>query len=173
MEKLPAHIEEQLRRYLDDTLTPEERSAFWKSLDGNQSLKRYIETIVATDELLRDSELLTPSKNFTAQVMDKLHQYPQSAPAPIRNGLLLLAGVLIILAASIISLTAGVFDNQTINFGQLSIAERYLQRSLPAIALDAKLLVNIILLLNLAIGFVVFDRAVLRPYFQRRLQSGV
>jgi hypothetical protein len=58
-----------------------------------------------------------------------------------------------------------------VDIGNSSIFERLSNRSFPAIPINGKLVVNIIILLNLGLAWLVLDRAVLRPLFRRRATS--
>ena len=103
--------------------------------------------------------------------MENLDHYsPPAISFSIRNGIFLLAGVLIVGALALYLAGSGVFDGP-ITFSSPvdpSVTEKILHRSLPKFSLDGKVLVNAIVLLNLALGWVVLDRTILRPWFRRR-----
>jgi hypothetical protein len=51
------------------------------------------------------------------------------------------------------------------------MVNRYIRQSLPGIPVDGKWIVNIIIFLNIAVAFIVLDRTILHPLFQRRMQT--
>jgi hypothetical protein len=66
-------------------------------------------------------------------------------------------------------LSAGVFDGtSSIDLNQTLLPNKYIQQSLPTISFNGKMVMNVIILLNLALAFLVLDRAVLKPWFERR-----
>jgi hypothetical protein len=102
--------------------------------------------------------------------MNRLDQYPLRSGLSIRNGIMLLAGILIVTAAAVVLLSAGVFnESTTFDLNNLSLAQRYIRQTLPSIPVDGKLVVNVIVLLNMALAFIVLDRAIIKPFFQRRM----
>jgi hypothetical protein len=104
--------------------------------------------------------------------MANLDRHTQYSPS-IRSGLFLLSGILMVLAVAVTLLTTGVFDGATtIDLNQMNLMKDFVKENLPSISVDGKWVINIIILLNLAVAFVVFDRAVLKPLFQRRMQTG-
>jgi hypothetical protein len=69
-------------------------------------------------------------------------------------------------------LSLGFFDSDqtTIDLNTLALKNKYVPQTLPAISLSGKLLVNIVIFLNLILAFLVLDRAVLKPLFQKRMK---
>jgi hypothetical protein len=48
------------------------------------------------------------------------------------------------------------------------VVNKYLDWELPEIPFNGKLIVNLIIIANIALAFIVLDRAVLKPWFERR-----
>ena len=120
-----------------------------------------------------DTKIELPSKNFTNVVMSKLDQYPAQSGLSIRNGIFLLIGVLI--AVGIVSFLAatGTFDaTSNIDLNQVELSKKLIKTPLPAFKFSGKLLVNIVIILNLGIAWMVLDRLILRPLFRRRMHAG-
>jgi hypothetical protein len=139
---------------------------------SDTELKSRLDELTSADTLLRQLTIATPSRNFTASVMNNLDRYTQQSPS-IRNGLFLLSGILLVLAIAVTLLATGVFDGAaTVDLNQLNLVQDYVKKNLPSISIDGKWVINTIILLNLAVAFVVLDRAVLKPFFQRRMQTG-
>jgi hypothetical protein len=172
MKKLPQHIEDTLLDYLDGNLTATQREAFEQSLKTNAQLRSRLEEIRMTDQVLRTLPLEHPSKNFTAAVMTRLDQYPARSGLSIRNGILLLTGIVVVMTLAVMLVSAGVFDETaSLDLNTIGL-KRYIKQPLPTIPLDGKMIVNIIILLNIALAFIVLDRAILKPFFQKRIQAG-
>jgi hypothetical protein len=173
MKKLPQHLEDTLLDYLDGTLTPSQRQDFEQSLKTNEALQGRLEEMRNAEQMLRYLTPDQPSKNFTLSVMSRLDQYPSRAGLSIRNGILLLIGIFTVMGMAMMLMSAGVFDETaTFDLNNIGLVQRYIKQTLPSIPFDGRLVVNIIILLNLALAFVVLDRAILRPIFQKRMQTG-
>ncbi len=73
-----------------------------------------------------------------------------------------------------ILVSTGTFDGtgviQPIQPEQIGLKENLFNFKLPAISINGKLLINSIIVLNLAIAFIVIDRTILRPLFERRMK---
>jgi hypothetical protein len=105
--------------------------------------------------------------------MSRLDQYPSRAGLSIRNAIFLLVGIFTVMGMAMILMSAGAFDGTaTFDLNNIGLVQRYIKQTLPSIPFDGRLVVNIIILLNLALAFVVLDRAILKPIFQKRMQTG-
>lgn len=175
MKQLTQRDLDELARYIDGELGIKERKELEHRLGTEQLLREKLATLLEAHELMKSATLLSPSKNFTQRVMDNLDQY--SAPSfsfPIRNGLFLLVGVLIAGLLALYLAGSGAFDgpvtlSSPVNVG---LSEKLFERQLPAVSFDGKILVNAIVLLNLVLGWIVLDRTILRPWFNKRMSEG-
>jgi len=173
MKKVPHPSDDLLLEYLDGKLDAAKQEIIEQMLNEDTTLRQRLDDLVKTDRLLREVRVEKPSKNFTEIVMSRLEQYPFKSGLSIRNGIFLLTGILVIIGIAILLLASGVFDQTiTLDPNSAGIVRQYIRESLPAIPIDGKLIVNIIVILNIAIAFVVLDRAILRPFFQRRMEAG-
>ena len=175
MKKIPQALEEMLFDYIDGTLNAADKQRLETELSHNRELKARLDELQNVELWLSKIPLEEmPSRNFTQQVMGKLDQYPSRSSTLIsRNGIFLLVGILVAVGLATILVASGVFDGvqTTINLNQ-ELPQKYIQKSLPPIALSGKLIVNIVILLNLGLAWLVLDRAVLKPLFQRRMHAG-
>ena len=172
MKKLSEELEKNIFDYLDGKLDPVQKKVFEQALLSNIELKNLFEEIQAADKLLKGSLPEQPSKNFTESVMQRLDQYPMKSGLSIRNGIILLGGILTVMLIAVILLSSGVFDQRaTLDLNSLQLANRYLKQSLPELSMNIKSIVNVILLINLILAFIVLDRAILKPIFNRRLKT--
>lgn len=175
MKKIPQALEEMLFDYLDGTLSAADKQRLETELSRNPELKARLDELQNVELWLSKIPLEEmPSRNFTQQVMGKLDQYPaRSSSLTSRNGIFLLVGILVAVGLATILVSSGVFDGvqTTINLNQ-ELPQKYIQKSLPPIALSGKLIVNIVILLNLGLAWLVLDRAILKPLFQRRMHAG-
>ena len=170
MNTLSQAQEEKLLEYIDGTLSSTEKELFEHAIKASPALQARFEEMNRLDSSLRSIKLEQPSKNFTQQVMSKLDQYPiRSSNLLSRNGIFLLIGVLLAVGIGSLLVSAGVFDGtSSIDLNETIIPNKYIQQSLPTISFNGKVVVNIIILLNLALAFLVLDRAILKPWFERR-----
>ena len=102
--------------------------------------------------------------------MNNLHRV---APAPMvtpKNGLLLLFGILVAIGIGASLVDVGFYNslNGILSFEQLKLPSGIKTPTLPSIPFNGRLLVNSVIALNLALAFILLDRIVLRPFFNRR-----
>ncbi|SKC51551.1 anti-sigma factor family protein [Ohtaekwangia koreensis] len=172
MKRISQAQEDKLLDYLDGNLDAIVEKQFEDEISSNVLLKTRLEELRAMNAIFQNLSLEQPSKNFTEQVMMKLDSAPASSTWSIRNGVLLLVGVLAALGAISLLLTTGIFDSTTtINLNQSELPNKILREQLPSFTLSGKLMINIIILLNIVLAWIVLDRTILRPYFQRRMQA--
>jgi hypothetical protein len=173
MKKLPQHTEDAILDYLDGNLSSTQRKAFEQLLQSDPALQLRMDEIRLADQTLKLLTVENPSKNFTSTVMSRLDQYPARAGLSIRNGIFLLIGSLMVMVIAMLLVSAGVFDETaTFDLNNINLAQRYIKQTLPTIPIDGKLMVNAIILLNMALAFVVLDRTILKPFFQKRMHAG-
>lgn len=174
MESNSNDMNSKLFDYLDGTMSAEEKRMFEQTLSSSPTLQKQVDEQRLLEGSLRILKLEEPSQAFAQNVMSKINQSSQSSSLSIRNGIFLLVGVMVVSLIATLLVQAGIFDGTSSlkapsNVGILS---EYIKQPLPSfsIPISGKLIVNGIILLNLAIGFVILDRAVLRPYFERRMR---
>ena len=175
MDKVTQESDDLLLRYIDGTLSQSEKQVVERDLEQNGILRKRLEQLRSTHLLLRANKIYEPSKNFTQLVMSRLSHDPSRGTSfPIRNSIFILCGVLMVVIIASVLVFAGVFDNvsTTIDLNQVEISKKYIERTLPSISVDGKLMVNVIIIVNLVLGWIVLDRAILKPIFQRRLHAG-
>jgi anti-sigma factor RsiW len=159
--------------YLDGTLSPSERQAVEIRLKSDKALDRRYHELAFIHQALKDEAPPEPSRQFTQQVMANLHHYPARNAFSIRNGLILLGGILLASLLAAVLVSSGVFDSATttLDVNQFSLPKQYLPEALPSVSISGKHIVNIIILFNLGLAWIILDRVILKPYFQRRIQS--
>ena len=165
--------DDKLFEYMDGGLKGIEKENIEQLLKTTPALQARLEELRKLDADLRTIKLEQPSKNFTQRVMNKLDQYPVRSNFTLRNGILLLTGVLVAVGVGALLVSGGVFDGtSTIDLNQTIVpVNKYIEKPLPTFNFDGKMMVNIIIVLNLALAFVVLDRAILKPWFERRRMS--
>jgi anti-sigma factor RsiW len=172
MKKVTQQSDDMLLDFLDGKLSMEQQAIVKESLRKDSALQERLEQLSLSHEALKSASMEMPSKNFTTVVMSRLDHSPVHRGSSIRNSLFLLAGIVVVLSIAVILLAAGVFDQTTtLDLNNLNLAQRFIKQSLPSISIDGKILVNTIILLNIVIAFLVLDRAVLKPFFQRRMEN--
>jgi hypothetical protein len=125
--------------------------------DSNDSEKE----LRLIDEVLgKKNKLENPSSNFTHRVMMNLHSLPVASSLSPRNGLLLLGGTMVAVTLLTFLVSGGTFDsmNETINLPQL-------KQSVPV---SGTWVMKGLIILNIVLAFALFDRTILRPFFNKR-----
>lgn len=173
MKKISQELDDMLLLYLDGELESAAREKVIVALQQDEALRSRLAQLQAMESVVKKSHLEVPSKNFTQIVMQRLDQYP-AQPSGFKpfNGILLLAGILLMTGIATVLVSSGVFDqaNGTIDLNTIEFPRQYLPRTLPTIPIDGKLVMNVIILLNLGLCWLVFDRTILKPLFRRRMQ---
>jgi hypothetical protein len=174
MKKVTQSVDDILLDYLDGNLNDIDKKNLENSLRENIVLKNRLDELRSVSALLHETKAELPSKNFTTLVMGRLDQYPQTNGYSIRNGMFLLTGVLLVVGIAIVLVASGVFDQTTtsIDLNQVDLSKKIVKEPLPAFHFSGKLIINIIIVLNLALAWIVLDRTILKPLFQRRMQTG-
>ena len=175
MNKLSPAKEEELLRYLDGELDHVQRLNLEAELQRSELLKGRLEELrMVQSFLLRKATLDTPSKNFTQKVMEGLETQPVRSLISPRKGMLLLIGIIIASAISIMLLSNGVFDQTTTSLlvDAAPIKNKWIDNPSISIPFNAKILVNGIIFLNLGLALILLDRTILRPLFQKRASMG-
>lgn len=123
------------------------------SNDDNKALRM-------VDETLSKHRLESPSSNFTHRVMMNLHSMPAASSLSPKNGVLLLCGTILALTILTALLGGGMFDSviKTIDVPQIK----------TSIPVNGKWIVNGLVMLNIVLAFILLDRTILRPLFNRR-----
>jgi hypothetical protein len=172
--KVSQSVDDMLSDYLDGKLSPSERVKTEDAIRNNPAWQERVEELRMINSLLSQQKIESPSPTFTDQVMAHLHQYPVSNGFSIRKGILLLTGVLVVIGIATLLLSTGAFDNTTTNIdlNQIDVSRKFTNNPLPSFKLDGKFIVNIIIILNLGLAWIVLDRTILKPFVQRRTQSG-
>jgi hypothetical protein len=172
MKKVTQQSDDMLLDFLDGKLSAAQQNILRESLRTDSALQERLDQLTLIHESLKSARLEVPSKNFTSTVMGKLDHYQAPRGLSIRNSLFLLGGILVVLSIAVTLLSVGVFDQTTtVDLNNMNVAQRFIKQSLPSVSIDGKILVNAIIVLNIVIAFLVLDRAVLKPFFQRRMEN--
>jgi len=175
MKKISQELDNELLLYLDGELDSHAKERIERALQHNEALRQRLVQLQAVETTVKTHLLEAPSKNFTQMVMQKLDQYPSQATSfSMLNGILLLIGVLLLSGIATILVSSGVFDQATgtLDLNTIQFPSLNFKQNLPSIPIDGKLIINVTILLNLGLCWLVFDRAVLKPLFRRRMQMG-
>jgi hypothetical protein len=162
--------DDRILQYLDGQTTMKDKADFENMLKSDARLSERFYQLKAVHDALRMGKLESPGPDFTLKVMRKLSQAPAKLSMSPKNGLMLLLGVGIALTLGVTFLSTGGFDQLTgvITLDQVNLPKKVLQQPLPNIPFNAGLIMKVLIGLNLAIAFVLFDRTILQPYFRNR-----
>lgn len=121
------------------------------------------------DQHLKSVRIEQPSVNFTQRVMSNLHRAPVvTLELPSRNKMLMLAGILVTIGIAVLLVAGGAFNSVTSVSVDQNIIPNQIREYIPSIPFNGKLIINIAILMNLALAFIILDRVVLKPWFERR-----
>jgi len=168
MEKLIT--DDELLNLLDGVGSETERATLEKIISQNPTAQKRLKELEAVHFFLRSQKgIEQPSKSFTEKVMENLHARPSFTFFSPKNGLILLAGLLVASGLAVLSLSAGAFDQLHTIFDINPLPVNTNAIKIPkSIPFDLKVFVKVFVLINLAIGFILLDRTILRPIFQKR-----
>jgi anti-sigma factor RsiW len=173
MERLTEKQQELLSQYIDGTLTQVERKSVDTALLNSEAMREHLALLRLIGETLKDRKPEPLAKNFTELVMMNLQQYPvASTTASLKNGIFLLIGVLMAVGVALVLVANGVFDHTmtSLDPSAFEVTKRFVKNPLPTVSLSGKALVNSIIVLNIALAWIVLDRTILKPLFQRRMK---
>lgn len=175
MDTISTSQEDNLQDFLDGNLEGPALQQLKQDLAASPSLQQRLEELRTIHEHLKTNTLQSPSTVFVDRVMRNLTRAGITAQPSPKNGLMLLAGVIIASGMLVIMISAGFFDQISglINVEQIEPLKKYVTPSLPSLNVNGKLIMKILIGVNLVLAFVVLDRTILRPYFQRRAEHTV
>jgi hypothetical protein len=164
--------DEQLLGFLDGGGSGAGREGIRESISANVELRKRMEALQAVHNFLqKQNRMESPSKNFTERVMAGLHARPSFSFLSPKNGFLLLVGLMVASGLAVMLVSSGQLDqwHTFFNLGQIPIKNNVVK--LPtSIPFDLKITVKIFVMINVVIGFVLLDRTILRPIFQKRAE---
>ncbi len=162
---------DDLLDYIDGTADARVREKIEQLISQPEIADRLKELHLVHGFLQKNNSLLQPSKNFTDKVMGRLHEKSAGFSFSPRNGLILLAGILVASGLAMALLSIGSFDqlHTLFNLESLPLKNDFvkLPTSLP---FDLKLVMKVFLMINLVLALVLLDRTILRPIFQKRAE---
>jgi hypothetical protein len=172
MKKVSQAVDDILLDYLDGNLNTVDKSKVEDQLRTNRDWQTRLDELRGVMDILSENKLEQPSKNFTSTVMKNLDHYPLQQGSSIWGGILLLAGLLVAVGMAIVLVSYGAFDNTTtsIDLNEVALSKKFIKNPLPSFEFSNKMLVNIIIVLNLGLAWILLDRTILKPLFQRRFQ---
>jgi anti-sigma factor RsiW len=169
MKKISQQIEEKLLDYIDGQLSPEESLNVEEIIHSDELVKKRFDELIEADRIFHSTSLHQPSLQFTQKVLERLNEQPEKSGVSIKKSIYLLAGIIVTIAVPTLLVAAGVFDGTTnLDLNNMVIQNEYIKQPLPSIQFDGKMVVNIIIVLNIIIAFIVLDRTILKPWFEQR-----
>lgn len=168
MKKISREKDDLLLRYLDGELSPTEAAQVEAELQQEQLSKRLGELQSVNSYLKKKGKLEMPSKNFTQKVMDGLATQAVRKTTSYKRGLFLLIGTVVASGIALALISIGTFDGSVPVVIDSPVNNKILTIPTFSIPFNGKVMVNAIIFLNLILAFVLLDRTILRPLFQRR-----
>lgn len=170
MEQITGEQDNRLLDYLDGKLDGTSLAQLRKELEDSAAMRARLEQLRIVHRTLAHTKLESPSFMFTEKVMKNLHVSPPQSSMSPRNGLMLLSGIIVAAGVLIALMGSGIFDGfkETLPLDQTTQLQKYIQPSIHQISINGRMIIKLLVGLNLALAFVVLDRTVLKPYFQKR-----
>lgn len=170
MNRITQEIDQLLQDYLEGKLIGEKLEKVKKGLETFEELRNRLEILKTIELSMQKGQLMEPSSHFTQRVMSNLHKLPATQSITPRNGLLLLAGILVALGIGVTLVDAGFYNslNGILSFENVNLPTGVPTPSIPSIPFSGKWVVNAIIGLNIGLAFLLLDRTILKPFFQRR-----
>jgi anti-sigma factor RsiW len=159
----------ELLDFIDGTGNERDRARIENGIAIDTNIKKRYDELQSVNHFLQGNNLASPSKNFTDRVMSNLHVRPATFLLSPKNGLILLAGLLIASILALILTSSGTFDqwHGLVPFNSSPLKNKWV--TLPSsVPFDIKLFVKAVVLVNAALALLLLDRTILRPYFQKR-----
>lgn len=168
--KDPAALEDALSRYLDGTQDEAEKAWLDALQAQDAGIKQRVEDLDAVHQVLQAESVVSPTPHFTQRVMAALEPLPQTSRLPARRvwrSVALLTGVLAVTAIVMTWLSSDMFAGVAVQQVGVPYADQW---NLPhwSIALKGKWLLYPIIVMNMVLGWMLLDRAILKPLFQHR-----
>lgn len=172
MKKIPDALTDLFLAYLDGTLDETQRAQVEERIRQDENARSCFESLQSADRLFRSVRPEEPGPHFTDRVMEKVSPAGVVRRVSIKKGLLLLAGVLIVMVMGLFLAFTGFFDQQMtyLDLNDVPLYGQWIKRSVPAVPFSGKLTLNVILFLNLGLLLVILDR-ILKAYFQKRWEE--
>lgn len=171
-----AGADDELLNYLDGKLSDAQARDLKARLEASPALELRLHELRTIHNFLSKGKLESPPSNFTHRVMNGLHHNPMRAGLSPKNGLLLFCGTMVAIGILSLLLAGGIFDNiggsislDTIPLEKIPGSKDVFNNVAP-ISFSGKWMINALMVLVLGLGFVLLDRTVLRPWFERRAQ---
>jgi hypothetical protein len=172
MTKNMKFTEELIVKYLDEELSSTEAAAFELELTVNKSFAELFERHEAIHSSLSKSKVLSPSTNFTTRVMTTVGSLSFSSSNFFnRTRLYVLLLIIIALATTLYYLSMQFYPTMGNEISNELTMKDFTVNLQPAQQLlDSALLFKIVFYVNGLVCLLLLDRAILKPYFERRKQ---
>lgn len=174
MEKPSTLPDDLLLGYLDGTLKVDELKKVEEQIETSEVVKNRLDELRTVHLFLQDnSALVHPSKIFTQRVLNNLDSYKASRTISPKNGLMLLGGIIVAIGITLSLVSSGSYDSLTmpVSLGDMPIKKEWLNVQLPALSINLKTVMKVLMITATGLSLVLLDRTILRPLFARR--SGI
>ncbi len=164
--------EEIIVKYLDGELSVAEANTFESELTNNKSFADLYERHQAIHNSLLNKKVLSPSQGFTDRVMASVSSLSFSSNTFFnRTRLYVLLLIIIALATTLYYFSAQFYPaigSEISN--ELTLKDFTLNLQPAQQLLDSALLFKIVFYVNGLVCLLLLDRAIFKPYFERRKQ---
>ncbi len=165
---------ELLIRYHSGELDAATRALVEQQLRLSPELQQHLNHLQEIDRFLQQrNRLEQPSKNFADRVMHGVSLPARSQALSPKMGLILLSSILVLTLVGLVMLMNGYFDSLIIPLNVNLESWSFEKFPTPNFnfPFPSKWVVTAFLILNMVVGFILLDRTILKPFFQRRAEA--
>ena len=162
--------EDIILQYLDGELSANEKIAFEEALAKDPDITRSFNYYKLMQESMSKQSLSSPSDDFADKVMNSIIPYKKVEPSFFnRTQIVALVLILLAVSTSIYYFTAHFYPTPgTLLTDQITLKNFTINLQPVQKILSSDLIFKMILYVNGFISLLLFDRAVLKPYFTKR-----
>lgn len=167
--------EEQILKYLDRELTPEQVKAFEQELKKDPELKATVEQLISTNEIFNANRLEKAPDQLSADVMAEISgfskkNYYRPNGLSSSSGFLMASGIVTALVAFLSLINGGYIDMQELIPATFA-NDLFSTSSFFSKLLNARTITNAMLVIYGGFALVILDRLVLNPFFRKRTRQ--
>ena len=164
--------DEQLLDYLDGNLNDSESALIDKAVQEDIQLQTRLEQLKFVDSSLASMPAEHPSSNFVSQVMNSVFRGSEEPESFFNRSRYFVLGLIGLALIGTLYFFAIKFypDLSGIVADEVTIQDKTVDLSPANQILNTDLIFKLVFYVNGIVGLLLFERAILKPYFMRRKQ---
>lgn len=164
--------DEKILDYIDENLSDKERESIEMMISENEELRVRYQLLKDVDKSLRSEKLASPPSNFVSQVMQSVLNPNTEQGKFFGKTRLIVLSILVFAFLGTLYFLAIKFMPSTENLitDQVTIRDKTMNISPISNFLSSDLLFKTVFYINGFVCLFLFERAILKPFFNRRKQ---